>query len=218
MYSSINDEIIENARNGEISREEALSLMEIDPFALFSFANELRKDAVGDKVTYVINRNIYLTNMCTGSCGFCAFKAKNGYILSTEEVLEEVEKAHVAGATEVCVQGGYIPQLTMEYYAELFDAIRSNYPAMTMHALSPMEVNYAARMGNMSVEEACGILKDCGVGTMTGTSAEILVDRVRKIICPDKITRQQWIDTVENISLRRSENKFHHNVRTCGNS
>jgi FO synthase subunit 2 len=217
MYSLIDDEIIENARNGKISREEALSLMDIDPFALFSFANELRKDVVGDRVTYVVNRNIYLTNMCAGSCAFCAFKTKKGYILSTEDVLKEVEKAHLAGATEVCVQGGYIPQLNMDYYAELFDAIRSNYPAMNMHALSPMEVHYAAGMDNMTLEEACTIIKDCGVLTLTGTSAEILVDRVRKIICPDKITRQQWIDTVEashNVGLRTNSTIMYGHVET----
>jgi FO synthase subunit 2 len=217
MHSAIDDEIIENARNGEISREEALSLMNIDPFALFSFANELRHEAVGDNVTYVINRNIYLTNMCAGSCEFCAFKNKNGYILSVEDVLAEVDKAHMAGATEVCVQGGYIPQLNMEYYIEVFDAIRSNYPAMNIHALSPMEVSYAAGMENMSLEEACKTLKDCGILTLTGTSAEILVDRVRKIICPDKITRQQWIDTVEashNVGLRTNSTIMYGHVET----
>ncbi|WP_094227804.1 5-amino-6-(D-ribitylamino)uracil--L-tyrosine 4-hydroxyphenyl transferase CofH [Methanolobus psychrotolerans] len=197
MHPTITDDIIERAYSGDIYKEDAMTLLDANPFELFSLANDLRYDAVGDNVTYVTNRNIYLTNMCVGNCGFCAFKEKEGYILSTEEVLKEVEWANNSGAVEVCVQGGYIPQLTMDYYTELFDAIKSNYPAMNIHALSPMEVFYAAGMEKMPLEEAFSILKECGVGTLTGTSAEILADRVRKIICPTKLTRQQWIDTIE---------------------
>lgn len=217
MFPVITDDIIDNAYNGETCREDAITLMSANPFELFTLANDLRNDAVGDDVTYTINRNIYLTNMCAGNCGFCAFKNEKGYILSTEQVLDEVEKAHNAGAVEVCVQGGYIPQLNMEYYAELFDSIRSAYPAMNIHALSPMEVFYVAGRENMPLEEAFGILKDCGVGTLTGTSAEILVDRVRQIICPTKLTVQQWKETVEtshNAGLRTNSTIMYGHVET----
>jgi FO synthase subunit 2 len=217
MYSPITDDIIDSAHIGEMCKEDAVALMDANPLELFALANDLRYEAVGDKVTYVVNRNIYLTNMCAGNCGFCAFKEKEGYVLSTEEVLEEVERAYNAGAVEVCVQGGYIPQLSMNHYANIFDAIRSDYPTMNIHALSPMEVFYAAAMENMPLEEAFILLKECGVGTMTGTSAEILVDRVRKIICPDKLTSQQWIDTIEtshNAGLRTNSTIMYGHVET----
>jgi FO synthase subunit 2 len=192
----ISDELIEKAHRGEIGKEDAIELLSANPFELFSLADELRHNAVGDEVSYVINRNIYLTNMCAGNCGFCAFKTEKGYILSTEEVLDEVEKAHNLGATEVCVQGGYLKNMDMDYYTEIFEAIRSNYPKINTHALSPMEIHHAARMDNISLHDACKRLKDCGVGTLTGTSAEILSDRVRNIICSSKISTQEWIDTV----------------------
>ncbi|WP_292469168.1 5-amino-6-(D-ribitylamino)uracil--L-tyrosine 4-hydroxyphenyl transferase CofH [Methanolobus sp.] len=217
MGSTITDDIIESAYKGEICKDEAIFLMNANPFELFTLANDLRYDAVGDDVTYVVNRNIYLTNMCAGNCGFCAFKDNKGYILSTEDVIKEVDKAQNAGAIEVCVQGGYIPQLNMDYYTEIFDAISSNYPAMNIHALSPMEVFYAAGMDNIPLDEAFSTLKECGVGTLTGTSAEILVDRVREIICPGKLTRQQWIDTIEashNTGLRTNSTIMYGHVET----
>ena len=217
MYPIITDDIIERAHSGEIRKEDAMTLMDASPFELFSLADDLRYKAVGDEVTYVVNRNIYLTNMCAGNCGFCAFKEKEGYVLSTEKVLEEVDRAHEAGAIEVCIQGGYIPQLNMKYYTEMFDAISSNYPSMNIHALSPMEVFHAAGMEKMPLDEAFTILKDCGVGTLTGTSAEILADRVRNIICPSKLTRQQWIDTIEashNAGLRTNSTIMYGHVET----
>ncbi|SFM15110.1 5-amino-6-(D-ribitylamino)uracil--L-tyrosine 4-hydroxyphenyl transferase CofH [Methanolobus profundi] len=217
MFSVITDDILDNAYKGNISKEEAIILMEANPFELFSLADDLRSRAVGDDVTYVVNRNIYLTNMCSGTCGFCAFKTEKGYVLSIEDVLEEVGKAHDSGAIEVCVQGGYIPQLTMDYYAELFDSIRSDYPSMNIHALSPMEVFYAANRDNMTLDEAFTILVDSGVGTLTGTSAEILVDRVRKIICPTKLTAGEWADTIEashNAGLRTNSTMMYGHVET----
>ncbi len=218
MYSIITDDIIERAYNGEIRKEDAMKLLDASPFELFSLADDLRYKTVGNDVTYITNRNIYLTNMCAGNCGFCAFKEKEGYILSTEKVLEEVERAQSAGAIEVCVQGGYIPQLNMDYYTEIFDAISSNYPSMNIHALSPMEVFHAAKMEKIPVGEAFSILKECGVGTLTGTSAEILADRVRKIICPSKITKQQWIDTIEashNEGLQTNATMMYGHVETA---
>ncbi len=218
MYSTITDDIIERTYNGDIRKEDAMTLLDASPFELFSLADDLRYKTVGNDVTYITNRNIYLTNMCAGNCGFCAFKEKEGYILSTDKVLEEVEKAHSAGAIEVCVQGGYIPQLNMDYYTEIFDAISSNYPSMNIHALSPMEVFHAAKMEKIPIAEAFTILKECGVGTLTGTSAEILADRVRKIICPGKITKEQWIDSIEashNAGLRTNATMMYGHVETA---
>jgi FO synthase subunit 2 len=190
------DEIIKNARSGEIGYEDALRLLDANPFDLFSLANDLRFDAVGDTVSYVVNRNIYLTNRCIGNCGFCAFKQKEGYILTIDEILKEVKLAHDAGAAEVCVQGGYNPDLTLEYYQGIFKAIKSEYPTISIHGLSPMEVFYSAGQAGIPVDEALMFLKKSGLDTLTGTSAEILVDRVRNIICPDKLSTSQWVETI----------------------
>ena len=190
------DDVIERAHQGKCTKEDALLLLEGSPFELFELANELRAIAVGDVVSYVINRNIYITNKCIGNCGFCAYRAETGYILSVEEILKKTEDARKAGVVEVCVQGGYTPEADMEFYLEIIESIKSSFPEICIHALSPMEVNYAAGISGMSVEEAMRKLKKSGLDSLTGTSAEILSDRVRKIICPGKITTQQWIDTV----------------------
>ena len=199
MYTkkpAISEAVIERAHQGKCTKEDALLLLEGNPFELFELANELRANAVGDIVSYVVNRNIYITNKCIGKCGFCAYRTETGYMLSVEEILKKTEEAREAGAVEVCVQGGYTPEADMEFYLEIIESIKSGFPEICIHALSPMEVNYAAGISGMSVEEALRKLKKSGLDSLTGTSAEILSDRVRKIICPGKINTQQWIDTV----------------------
>lgn len=199
MYTkkpAIPEAVIERAHQGKCTKEDALLLLEGSPFELFELANELRANAVGNIVSYVINRNIYITNKCIGNCGFCAYRAETGYILSVEEILKKTKEARDAGAVEVCVQGGYTPEADMEFYLEIIESIKSSFPEICIHALSPMEVNYAAGISGMSVEEAMRKLKKSGLDSLTGTSAEILSDRVRKIICPGKINTQQWIDTI----------------------
>lgn len=199
MYTkkpATSEAVIERAHQGKCTKEDALLLLEGNPFELFELANELRANAVGDIVSYVVNRNIYITNKCIGNCGFCAYKTDTGYILSVEEILKKTEDAREAGAVEVCVQGGYTPEADMEFYLEIIESIKSSFPDICIHALSPMEVNYAAGISGMSVEEAMRKLKKSGLDSLTGTSAEILSDRVRKIICPRKINTQQWIDIV----------------------
>ena len=195
--AAVPDDVVERAYQGKCTKEDALLLLEGNPFDLFELANELRANAVGDFVSYVVNRNIYITNKCVGNCGFCAYRTEKGYILSVEEILKKTEEARDAGAVEVCVQGGYTPEVDMEFYLEIIESIKSNFPDLCIHALSPMEVNYAAELSGMSVEEAMSKLKKSGLDSLTGTSAEILSDRVRKIICPGKINTQQWIDTVK---------------------
>lgn len=214
----LSDDLIENARKGDIGPEDALQLLDARPFDLFNLADGIRYDSVGDTVSYVINRNIYLTNRCICNCGFCAFKQhQGGYILSIEDVLKEVGIAHGVQAVEVCVQGGYNPELTLEYYMDVFEAIRSEYPAMNIHGLSPMEVFYAAGQAGITVEEALISLKDSGLGTLTGTSAEILVDRVRNIICPGKINTEQWVNvitTAHNVGLRTNSTIMYGHVES----
>ena len=190
------EDVIERAYQGKCTKEDASLLLEGNPFELFELANNLRASTVGDTVSYVVNRNIYITNKCVGNCGFCAYRTEKGYILSVEEILEKAGEARKAGAVEVCIQGGYIPEADVEFYLEIIESVKAEFPDLCIHALSPMEVNYAAGISGMSVEESLRRLKKCGLDSLTGTSAEILSDRVRKIICPGKINTQQWIDTI----------------------
>lgn len=194
--AAIPDDVIERAYQGKCTKEDALVLLEGNPFELFELANELRANSVGDIVSYVVNRNIYITNKCVGNCGFCAYRTEKGYILSVDEILRKVDEASRAGVVEVCVQGGYTPEIDMEFYLEVVESIKSSFPDICIHALSPMEVYYASGLSGMSVEEAMQRLKKSGLDSLTGTSAEILSDRVRKIICPGKINTQQWVDTI----------------------
>lgn len=195
--TAIPDDVLERAYEGNCTKEDALILLEGSPFELFELADTLRAHAVGDTVSYVTNQNIYITNKCVGNCGFCAYRTEKGYILSVEEILEKVCEARKAGVVEVCIQGGYIPEIDMEFYLEIVESIKAEFPEICIHALSPMEVNYAAGISGMPVKEALRKLKESGVDSLTGTSAEILSDRVRKIICPGKINTQQWIDTIK---------------------
>jgi len=189
-------DVVDRVYQGKCSKEDALVLLEGSPFELFELADTLRAQAVGDIVSYVTNRNIYITNKCAGNCGFCAYRTEKGYILSVDEILKKVDEARKAGVVEVCIQGGYTPEIDMEFYLEIVESIKAEFPEICIHALSPMEVNYAAGISGMSVEEALRKLKRSGLDSLTGTSAEILFDRVRKIICPEKINTQQWIDIV----------------------
>lgn len=195
--AAILDDVLERVYQGNCTKEDALILLEGSPFELFELANTLRANAVGDTVSYVTNRNIYITNKCAGNCGFCAYRTEKGYILSVEEILKKVGEARKAGVTEVCIQGGYIPEIDMEFYLEVIESLKASFPELCIHALSPMEVNYAAGISGISVKEALRKLKESGLDSLTGTSAEILSDRVRKVICPGKINTQQWVETIK---------------------
>ena len=142
--TAIPDDVLERAHQGNCTKEDALVLLEGSPFELFELADTLRANAVGDTVSYVTNRNIYITNKCAGNCGFCAYRTEKGYILSVEEILKKVSEARKTGVVEVCVQGGYIPEIDMEFYLEIVESIKAEFPEICIHALSPMEVNYAA--------------------------------------------------------------------------
>jgi FO synthase subunit 2 len=196
MMSKIDEELVERAYNGKTSSEDALLLLDAEPFELFRFADNLRYEAVGDLTTYVVNRNINFTNRCIGRCGFCAFKKDEGYILKTEEILAKVEEAHKAGATEVCIQGGLLPNAGLDLYTGILEAVKEEYPSIHIHAFSPMEVYHASRTSDLSVKQVLHELKKSGLGTMPGTAAEILCDHVRKELCPGKLLTAEWVDVV----------------------
>jgi FO synthase subunit 2 len=167
---------------------------------LLSAADERRRRRVGDRVAYVINRNVNFTNVCVKRCGFCAFsrghRAEQGYFLPLDEVLRRVREAWDLGATEVCIQAGLPPRIDGSFYIDLCAAIKREIPGIHVHAFSPEEILYGATLSNRSMEDYLMALKDVGLGSLPGTSAEILDDRVREIISPGRISTRDWITVI----------------------
>ena len=196
MNSKIPEDLIERAYQGKSTKEDGLLLLEVPPFELFRLADELRYHTAGDTVTYVVNRNINFTSRCVGTCGFCAFRTNNGYVSSVDEIMAKVREAAQANATEVCIQGGLLPDRGLDFYLGIVEAIKAEFPEMHIHSFSPMEVYHASRISGIPVKEALLSLKNSGLDTMPGTAAEILSDRVREIICPSKLKTSEWINVV----------------------
>ena len=175
-----------------------------DLSAVISAADLMRQEQVGDTLTYVINRNINYTNMCTYRCQFCAFSkgrrregaADAAYLMDYQEITNRAQEAWDKGATEVCLQGGIHPSFTGNTYLDICRSIRAQLPDMHIHAFSPLEVWHGAQSLNLSLVEFLIELKKAGLGSMPGTAAEILDDEVRDIICPDKINTRQWLDVM----------------------
>ena len=164
-------------------------------------ADHLRKESVGDTVTYVVNRNVNFTNVCVKQCGFCAFsrdfREEQGYMLPVTEIVRKAKEAHEMGATEVCIQAGLPPDMDGGLYESICTAIKAEIPSMHIHGFSPEEVLYGALKSDTSVREFLGRLKEAGVGTLPGTSAEILDQKMRDEISPGRITVEQWIDVIK---------------------
>ncbi|HII06484.1 MAG TPA: 5-amino-6-(D-ribitylamino)uracil--L-tyrosine 4-hydroxyphenyl transferase CofH [Methanotrichaceae archaeon] len=167
-----------------------------EPVRLFRLANLLREECCGDEVSFVVNRNVNFTNRCVGNCRFCAFRRTDGYLLSEEEILDRVAAAERFKATEICIQGGLAPGLVLEDYCRILETVKENYPRMHLHAYSPMEVFYMSQNSGITPADSIKELKRAGLGSMPGTAAEILVDRVRKEICPSKLTTSEWRDVI----------------------
>jgi FO synthase len=163
-------------------------------------ADDLRRDVVGDEVTYVVNRNINFSNVCYVGCRFCAFAQRerdaDAFRLSLDEVAARAVEAARAGATEVCMQGGIDPQLPVTFYADLVRAVRAAVPGMHVHAFSPMEIVSAAAKAGVSIAEWLTELRDAGLGSIPGTAAEILDDEVRWVLTKGKLPAAQWIEVV----------------------
>jgi FO synthase len=168
--------------------------------AVCALADDVRRDAVGDEVTYVVNRNINFTNVCYTGCRFCAFAQRrtdaDAYSLSLDEVEQRVREAWDVGATEVCMQGGIDPQLPGTAYLELARAVKRAAPGIHLHAFSPMEVVNGASRTGLSVREFLQAAKEAGVDSLPGTAAEILDDDVRWVLTKGKLPTAAWIDVV----------------------
>jgi FO synthase len=186
-----------------LTAAQALALITADAAdldAVCGLADDVRRDTVGDDVTYVVNRNINFTNVCYTGCRFCAFAQRrtdaDAYSLSLEEVGQRAAEAWDVGATEVCMQGGIDPQLPGSAYLDLAAAVKRAAPELHLHAYSPMEVvNGAARMG-LSISDFLGAARDAGVDSLPGTAAEILDDEVRWVLTKGKLPTAQWVEVV----------------------
>ncbi|RLI89400.1 MAG: 7,8-didemethyl-8-hydroxy-5-deazariboflavin synthase subunit CofH [Archaeoglobales archaeon] len=188
-----------------------------DPFETFKIADELRRKAVGDEVTYVVNRNINFTDICVNRCKFCSFSNRKRYLLSIEEIKKKVEEAVDYGCTEVCIQGGLYPNADIEFYLNILDAVREISKNIHIHAFSPMEVLHAARNSEMHVEDALKEMKAAGLDSMPGTAAEILDDGIRAKICPEKLSSSQWIEivkTAHNLGIPTTATMMYGHIET----
>ena len=202
--SSDVSQILSAALAGEdITVDDACVLLDakgVDYNTTLTVADELRRKTVGDIVTYVVNRNINFTNVCIKGCGFCAFsrdfREEQGYFLPVEEIVRRSREAWEYGATEVCIQAGLPPQMEGDLYIRLCEAIKKELPDIHIHGFSPEEVLYGSIRSKVSIKEYLISLKNAGVGSLPGTSAEILDQALRDEISPGRITKDQWIEVI----------------------
>jgi len=207
LIRSVNPEIgsiLSRALDGhDISVSDGVKLFDctgLEMNLLVAVADELRRKTVGDAVTYVVNRNINFTNVCIKRCGFCAFsrgyREDEGYFLPIGEVVRRAKEARELGATEVCIQAGLPPKMDGDLYFDICKAIKKEVPDIHIHGFSPEEVIYGAARSNRTVRDFLVGLKEAGVGSLPGTSAEILDDEVRDAISPGRISTNQWIEVI----------------------
>jgi 7,8-didemethyl-8-hydroxy-5-deazariboflavin synthase CofH subunit len=195
---------LEGARGGaELSFEQGLLLATADGAALdtlVAVADGMRRETVGDTVTYVVNRNINFTNVCFVGCSFCGFArgagAADAYSLSAEDVVRKAREAWELGATEVCIQGGLPRDLDGFFYRDLLRAVKRAIPGMHVHAFSPMEISYGVDKTGMALRDYLQMMKDEGLGSIPGTAAEILDDRVRRELSPNKLPVARWVEII----------------------
>jgi 7,8-didemethyl-8-hydroxy-5-deazariboflavin synthase CofH subunit len=187
----------------EVSIDDGITLAVVrgrDLRALTEAADAMRRRQVGDLVTFVVNRNINFTNVCIKHCTFCAFsrdhREEEGYLLPPEEVVRRAREAWELGATEVCIQAGLPPKLDGRYYIDLCGAIKRALPDLHLHAFSPEEILYGSLRSGLPIAAYLEELKAAGLGTLPGTSAEILDQEVRDIIARGRITVRQWMEVI----------------------
>jgi len=192
-----------------------------DLAALTLTADELRRRHAGDTVTYVVNRNINFTNVCIKHCGFCAFsrdhREEEGYLLPIEEVVRRAREAWDLGATEVCIQAGLPPKLDGRFYIDLTRALKAAMPGLHLHAFSPEEVLYGSVRSGLPIKEYLAELKDAGLGTLPGTSAEILDQEIRDRIARGRITVDQWVEVITSahaLGIRTTSTIMYGHVET----
>ena len=217
--------VLSRALDGhDVSVADAILLAECggrDVHALTLVADELRRRQVGDVATFVVNRNINFTNVCIKHCTFCAFsrdhREEQGYFLPMEEVVRRAEEAWSLGATEVCIQAGLPPKLDGRYYINLCRAIKRAVPDLHLHAFSPEEILYGSVRSGLPIKDYLLELKAAGLGTLPGTSAEILDQEIRDVIARGRITVAQWLEvitTAHALGIRTTSTIMYGHVET----
>ncbi len=185
-----------------ITPEEGLTLLQhADLLTLGELAGTIRKRLHPERlVTFIVDRNINYTNVCVNKCKFCAFYREAGspdaYVLSKEEIFRKIEETIALGGTQILMQGGVHPDLGIEYFEDLFSSIKSRF-VIQVHSLSPSEISYVARKAKLSVTDALKRLKASGLDSIPGGGAEILVDRVREQVSPNKIRWREWMEVMQ---------------------
>lgn len=187
----------------DLGLEEGVTLSKVegeDFSALVRVADEIRRRVVGDRITYVVNRNLNFTNVCIVGCAFCGFgrgaDAPDAYFHSTDTLVAKSVEAVERGATEVCIQGGLPKDLDGYYYVQLLRAIKARLPDLHVHAYSPMEITYGVEKTRLPLREYLVMLKEAGLNSIPGTAAEILDDEVRRSLSPNKLKVRQWIEII----------------------
>ena len=193
--------LLDDVKNGyRMSEEEALDLFNVrdrQVWDIATTADEVREQQVGNDVTYVRNQNINVTNLCVNACGFCGFSKKPGddgiYYYDRSEIQKKAALAKKRGVSEICTVSGLHPDFTLRSYCDVYRWIHEAAPGVHLHAGNPMEVAYAAKKSHVSTHEVLSAMKAEGLGSMCGTAAEILVDSVRKKICAQKVSTDEWV-------------------------
>jgi 7,8-didemethyl-8-hydroxy-5-deazariboflavin synthase CofH subunit len=201
--ADIRDYLAAAGQGAELCFEQALQLATAEGPALDALivaADALRRETVGDAITYVVNRNINFTNVCFVGCSFCGFArgpgAPDAYFHSAQDVVRKTREAWERGATEVCIQGGLPRDLDGFFYRDILRAIKHALPAMHVHAFSPMEISYGVDKTGMPLRDYLQMMKDEGLGSIPGTAAEILDDRVRQQLSPNKLPVARWVEII----------------------
>jgi cyclic dehypoxanthinyl futalosine synthase len=200
------DRLADKVRAGQrLDRDEAVELYRHAPTSLLGQLAELvrvRKHPDG-VVSYIIDRNVNYTNVCVAKCTFCAFYrpvgSNEGYVLGFDEIFQKIDETMAVGGVQLLLQGGHNPDLPLVWYEDLFRAIKARYPSFKLHALSPPEVIHLSRLTQLSVPDVIARLMNAGLDSIPGGGAEILVDRVRKILhCYGKASADEWLDVMRH--------------------
>ncbi len=218
------EKVMETLDGGVLTHDQRLLLANADGddlLGLLVAADALRRDLVGNIVTYVVNRNINFTNVCFVGCKFCAFsrgpREADTYFLSLEQVAQKATEAWKIGATEVCIQGGLPHGLPPFHYRDILRAVRQAVPDMHIHAFSPMEIVYGVELTGMPLQDYLRMLRDNGLNTLPGTAAEILDDDVRFVLSRNKLSTEQWkqvIRTAHGCGIRSTSTLMYGHVES----
>jgi len=218
------ERVMETLDGGVLTREQCALLASAsgdDLLGLLVAADALRRELVGNIVTYVVNRNINFTNVCFVGCKFCAFsrgpRESDTYFLSLDQVAQKASEAWKIGATEVCIQGGLPHGLPPFHYRDILRAVKKAEPGMHIHAFSPMEIVYGVELTGMPLEDYLRMLRDNGLDTLPGTAAEILDDDVRFVLSRNKLSTEQWkqvIRTAHGCGIRSTSTLMYGHVES----